>query len=263
MTRKSILPGTWQVPQQFRDRLGSHVGRQRAMQADGHLLLVLHAPPSPQDPQRVGRFFWRDEGGTWASNELGGGIAALHKHLDEYESMLSKVDQQEEKSRAADDYFDVLDRLAPLRRAAINLHTVLQNARKMVPDDRELIDARDRAYALERTAELLTTETKNSLELTVARQAEEQAAASQRMAFASHRLNILAAIFFPIATIVAIFGIDLDTLSAVIGQDRKGLVSDGRLSPLMLGLIVGGLALGVVIAIIINRAPKPPGSEST
>jgi len=57
MMEKSILPPGWQVPQEFRTRLGANVGRQRPMLADGHLLLVLHAPPKPEDQVRVGRFF--------------------------------------------------------------------------------------------------------------------------------------------------------------------------------------------------------------
>ena len=42
MENLSILPATWQVPRVFRERLGVKVGRQRAMVADGHLLLDNH-----------------------------------------------------------------------------------------------------------------------------------------------------------------------------------------------------------------------------
>lgn len=257
MTTPSILPAAWQVPQVFRDRLGSRAGSQRAMQADRQLLLVLHAAPKPDETERVGRFFWRAEDGSWSSNEFGNGVAALNKHLDQYDSSLAALDQQEAEATTADHYFDVLHALSPVRRAAINLHRVLQDARKMFPEYREIIDARDRAYSIERVAELLTSETKNALDLNVARRAEEQAQASQRMAFASHRLNILVAIFFPIATVAAIFGIDLETLSAMIGRDRQSLVDVGLLGPLMLGLIVGGLILGAVLVSMINRTPQP------
>jgi len=41
----SILPTSWDIPQSIRRRLGNRVGRQRSMSADGHLLLVMHAPP--------------------------------------------------------------------------------------------------------------------------------------------------------------------------------------------------------------------------
>ena len=72
-----ILPSAWQVPAAIRNRLGSRVGRQRTMAADGHLLLVLHAPPKPDDPERVGRFFWRNPQGEWLSKDLGSGIRAF------------------------------------------------------------------------------------------------------------------------------------------------------------------------------------------
>jgi len=53
------------VPDVFRRRLGEQSGRQRAMQHDGHLLLVLHAPPSPDSAERHGHVFWRDADGKW------------------------------------------------------------------------------------------------------------------------------------------------------------------------------------------------------
>lgn len=231
------------------------------MQADGHLLLALHAPPKPADGQRVGRFFWRAADGTWSSNELGNGVAALNKHLDEYDSALAALDRQEEAAHTVDEYFEVLDRLSPIRRAARNLHQTLQDARQMFPQHRELIDVRDRAYTIERTAELLTSETKNSFELTVARRAEEQTQASQRMAIAAHRLNILAAIFFPIATMAAICGVDLDILGSLIGRDRNALLEIGLLVPLFLGLIGGGLVLGTLLTLLINRSPQPAAPD--
>ena len=71
--KKTMLPTSWEVPQVFRDRLGSRVGRQRAMVAEGHLLLVLHAPPAPDQDEREGRFFWRKPDGTWVSDRMGVG----------------------------------------------------------------------------------------------------------------------------------------------------------------------------------------------
>ena len=106
MTEKSALPPRWQVPQVFRDRLGARVGRQRFMVADDHLLLVLHAPPRPDENERIGRFFWRSPDGTWTSKELGTGVHALNKHLDEYQDAIVRLDTRAEKARTANDYFD-------------------------------------------------------------------------------------------------------------------------------------------------------------
>ena len=69
----SLLPLDWQVPQVFRDRLGDSPGRQRLMKADGHLLLIAHRPPSPDETGRRGRYFWRDTTGAWRSSDLGHG----------------------------------------------------------------------------------------------------------------------------------------------------------------------------------------------
>lgn len=41
MPSQSLLPEVWSVPQEFRNRLGEEVGRQRAMLADGH---GVHSP---------------------------------------------------------------------------------------------------------------------------------------------------------------------------------------------------------------------------
>jgi hypothetical protein len=246
MAEKSILPAGWKVPRVFRDRLGARVGRQRAMAADGHLLLVLHAPPSRDEPGRVGRFFWRSPDGNWVSNELGTGGNALNKHLDQYEEAVALLDRREEEASTAAEYFDVLERLTPLHRAARNLHQVLQEARTMCPDYRELIDVRDRSYEIERTADLLFSGTKNSLDVLVARQAEQQAASSRRMAAAAHRLNILVAFFFPIATLMTIFGANL----------KHGL--EDRAPPYtLLAMILVGLVLGSLLTVFITRSSEP------
>ena len=94
--QKSIIPGTWEVPQPFRNRLGSGPGRQRAMTADGHLLLVLHAPPKPDEEERQGRLFWRDPEGEWKTTEQGRGTVALENHLNEYSSAIDVLEQREQ-----------------------------------------------------------------------------------------------------------------------------------------------------------------------
>ena len=228
MQRNSILPATWDVPQVFRDRLGSRVGRQRVMVADEQMLLLLHAPPGPDQDERKARFFWRKSDGTWASDHLGNGLGALSKHLDQYEKQIDELENAEEQAQSSIDHFGVLENLAPLHRAIRNLHVVLQEARKQRPDAHELIDLRDRAYGLERIAELLATGTKNSLDFEIAKRSEEQANASERMALSAHRLNLLAAFFFPLATLTAIFGMEIrsglerlpepHTFAAVIGS---------------------------------------------
>ena len=206
---KSILPAAWEVPTEFRSRLGEKAGRQRAMMADGHLLLVLHAPPKKDEPDRKGRLFWRKPDGTWQSNELGGGSSALAKHLSEFAEIIDKMDRQEDVAWSVDEYYQILDAMGPLQRSARNLHATLQEARKLLSADRDLINFRDKAYDIERTAELLYNDVRNALEFAVAKQSEVQAATAHQMAVQSHRLNLLVAFFFPLATLVAIFGSEM------------------------------------------------------
>lgn len=242
---KTILPHSWEVPQVFRDRLGSSAGRQRAMVDDGHLLLVLHQPPGPDDTTRTGRFLWRDAKGTWRSSDGGSGIAAVHKHLDEYARVLEKYDSLEEAAASAEHYLALLEGASPIVRAARNMLQVFEEARKAIREDRDLIDCRDRAYELSRTAEQLYADAKNSMDVAVIRRAEQQAAASERMALGAHRLNVLAALFFPVATLGAVFGTSLT---------EEWWMSYSVLP--FTAFVAVGLLSGIVLALFITRGER-------
>src|SRR5690606_26550593 len=96
-------------------------------------------------------------------------------------------------------------------RSVNNVYATVQKAREAVPDDRKLLVLRDAAYELSRRAELLYTDSRHALDYHIAQRAEEQAASSERMAVASHRLNLLVAFFFPIATLASILGVNIAT----------------------------------------------------
>lgn len=254
MAKKSIVPAVWQIPQEFRDRLGEQAGRQRAMFADGHLLLILHAPPDPDDDERKGRFFWRQPDGTWSSD---GDIKSLRKHLAEYEQLLDNFEEQDERASTAKEYFAVLYVLAPIHRAARNLHHALQQAREMVPDNKEIINMRDQAYQIERMAELLYADAKNSLDFIIAQRTEEQAESSYQMAMSSHRLNVLAAFFFPLATLSAIFGVNM-----FHGWEQENFDPNSKVPfVVMIGI---GLIVGFLLKSFITReTPTKPNARSS
>lgn len=246
MSAKAVLPPLWEVPQGLRDRLGEEAGRQRAILADGHLLLVVHRPPRPEEVQRKGRFFWRTPDGSWTCSDLGGGPSGLRRHLDECADRVAEYDRMAEQAVEAEDYFEVLNGLAPLHRTIRHLHQMFQEARSLCPKDRDLIVFRDRAYEIERTAELLYQETKNGLDFQMARQAEEQAKNSYRMAVSAYRLNLLAAFFFPLVTLSAVFGMNLSH-----GLERA-------YAPLpFLGILAAGLLFGFVLQSSVTRPPQP------
>ena len=146
---KSVLPATWDLPAEFRERVGEKPGRQRAMVAQGHLLLVLHRPPRGNDNERAGRFLWRKPDGTWQASDLGNGAAVLMWHMSEYSEVVDRFGYNEDKAVTIAEYYEVLDGITPVHRAIRNLHAALQEAREKIPSDRDLINARDRAYELE------------------------------------------------------------------------------------------------------------------
>jgi Mg2+ and Co2+ transporter CorA len=196
----------------------------------------------PDQRERAVRLFWRAPDGEWTCSQPGKGVAPLGGHVAQYAKLISDLDELEDETADAEKLFRILERLAPLQRAARNLHQVLQSARKLIPADRNLIDLRDQAYEIERNAELLFSDIRNTMDFMTAHRAEQQADASHQMTVAAHRLNILAAFFFPVATLSTLFGTNL----------RHGLE---ELHPpyLFVGLIGTSLVCGVIMLLCITR----------
>jgi hypothetical protein len=243
---KSILPATWTVPDDIIARLGESAGKQRPMFSSGHLLLVLHEPPGPDDTQRVGRFFWRDAEGAWKSSNLGPGIPSLRKHVAEFMERIETLDDEFQAAATADDYFRILQEVTPLFRTIRHLHATLQQAREMIPNDRELISIRDLAGAAERAAELLQTDARHGLDFTIARSAEEESRRMYQMALSAHRLNVLAAIFLPLATISTVLGMNL----------RHGWENSGP-EAFWIAVAIGAFS-GLLLTMIVANRPVPP-----
>ena len=244
------IPHDWQLPAPLTSRLGDTVGRQRAMAAEGHLLLVLHEPPLPGTPERAGRLFWRDPSGEWKSKGLGDGPQSLKRHVTEFAERVEELEKHWQFAATAEDFFLLLRALAPLHRTARNLHATLQQARELVPDDRNLLNLRDQIGEIERGIELLHGDAKNGLDYTVAHQAERQAARTYDMAVAAHRLNLLAAMFFPVATLSTIYGAVFGMILAHGDQ--------GWSTPALFWVLLGfGLLGGLILARVVARKPVP------
>lgn len=211
----SLVPSSWRVPARIRQRIGAQGGRQRAVVEEGHLVLVLHAPPRDDEIERPARLFWRAPEGQWCAtgsglSSEGDGLAHLRGHLDALERALIALDDRVDAASTAREFFDVLHAATPLQRTTRNLHKALQEARLAI-DDRHVLALRDEANNLERAAELLVRDARNGLEYTMARAAEAQAKSAADAAQAQHRLNLLAALFFPITAIGSILGINMRT----------------------------------------------------
>lgn len=230
------LPSTWNLPESIRDRFGEKsLGKQRAMVADDHLLLVLHKAPEKGDRDREAVLFWRKPDGYWECSKGGVAYQQLVNHLKEYNLAEEELSQSYENAQTAEDYFEILEAITPLQIATKNLHATLQTAREEVPEERKIIDFRDWAYEIERGLDILYNNTKNALDFKIAKQAEEQSKFALESLKSEKRLNTLVSIFFPLTAISCVFGMNL---TSGLENQNSLLFWIVFLSGILLGLIV-------------------------
>jgi len=211
MKPDALLPKLWVLPDAIRQRLGREPGPQRSMFEEGHLLIILHELPEPGVRGRKAVLFWRKPDGEWLTNQAGNGLTGLSSHLKAFDDKLAELDGEEDRAVTAAEYHLVLEHIGPVLRTTRGLHRALQQAREMVKSERELINLRDQAAGIERTAELLLQDAEFGLNFTMARQAEAQAASARQMAKTAHRLNLLAALFLPITALASVFGMNFES----------------------------------------------------
>ncbi len=244
MSRKQY---DWELPDEITNRLGTTTyGRQRAIFEKNHLLLILHAPPKPDQESRDTVVFLRQPDGKWLCNGIENGEHRLHKLVESYHNQYLSLHTQYQSAIDAQQLFDIIEVTTPISRAAQNLKTTLDSARKMVKEDIFLIGKRDDAEEIARNFELLVSDSKNALDFRLAKNTEVQAKKAEQMAVAQHKLNILAAMTFPIMAIAAIFGMNVHhgleiehpiffwlifIAGLIIGLATKNWVSTGRKVP--------------------------------
>lgn len=238
-----VLPSSWQVPERIALRFGTQAGKQRAMFADGHLVLVAHLVPAVGKSDPDPALFWRHPDGTWRSTGgARGGLGGLRTLVDEYKKRADTLEAEVATAKKAADYFSALQGIASPLRAARNLHRALQEAREAVTSDRDIISLRDQAGDVERELEIAHADAKAGLEFAIAHQAEEQARMTQHIARSSHRLNLIAALFLPITAVATVFGMNLS----------HGLES--TFAPyLFWALLAGAFLLGLMVRATVDK----------
>ncbi|HEY1171507.1 MAG TPA: CorA family divalent cation transporter [Verrucomicrobiae bacterium] len=231
-----IIPANWKLPDSIKTRLGqASYGRQRAIIEEGHVLVVLHRPPDSEQSHREGVLYWRSPAGEWQTSVGGPGMGVLKTHVQMYADLEAKLAKDYDHAMSAGELFDLIETLTPLSRAARNMHQALQNAREAVKGDTAMIDVRDLAYEVDRNLDILLQDVRNAIDYKIARESEEQARLSKEALHASHRLNMLAALFLPLTAITSLFGMNFHT-----GWESN--------SPLMFWLALGaGIGLGVLM----------------
>lgn len=238
MVKTPYIPKAWDLPAAIMKRLGETVGKQRLMEEEGHLLLLLHQPPRTEDNEvRTAMVVWRNPAGEWKSAPAGGGLGGLEAHLASYRTAIHQLDEAVDSAHSARDYFDVMRRMHPLLRATRSLHEVVQATREALPDDGRIINVRDQAVDLERAIELVAADARAGMDFTVAESSSQQAESADLAHGEARRLNRLLAFFLPLATLVAVFG--MSPPGELFRQQGFWLV-------LGTGLLLGFLVFGLV-----------------
>lgn len=204
---KTKLPEKWNIPESLRSRFGTKgIGKQRAMAAEGHLLLILHKLNDNQETEAV--VFWRNPQGEWLDSQKGKGIFRLRNLIEEYMQKEQELNHLYDRSSTPEDYFDLLEILAPLVRVSKNMASTLQQARELQggPD---IIDLRDITQELALDLDILYEDARNGMDYTVAKRTEEQARYALRTSKSTDKLNILVAVFLPITALSGIFGMNM------------------------------------------------------
>jgi hypothetical protein len=246
MENATYIPSSWDLPDAIRLRLGKTVGKQRLIREDDHLLLLLHAPPRAEDDEiRSAVVVWRSPAGEWKSFPVDGGLAGLEKHLTLYRTAIHRLDEEVESAKSARQYFDVMRHMHPLQRATRSMLDVIQDTRQALPDDTRIITLRDQASDLERAIELVAADAKAGMDFTLAESANQQAISSEAANQEARRLNRLAAFFFPLATLVTVFGMN---------PPEQIYPHPGFWIVLAAGIVLGFIVHGVVA--LSNRKPE-------
>lgn len=237
----SLIPKQWQIPQVFRDRLGSDPGKQRIMVEEGQYLMILHKVPTAADRgNRTAALFWINEHGEWKSTPQSGGIAGLIGHLDEYEERVKTLETELDTSESAnaEGLHKIYDDATPLYRSSRHLLAIMEELRKLFPESRKLLLLRDSAVNIERSSELILADTKSSLESLIAQSSMKQANAAHQATLEANKLNRLATFFFPVITIVSVLSI----------KNPEEALKE----PSTYVVIISGLMLGLILLLILK-----------
>lgn len=227
---------SWELPAPIEARLGEgSYGRQRAIFEEGYLLIILHNPPGTEEIERDEVAFLRKSDGQYLCEGHDGGEQQLRKLVASYRAKWEECDALYDKGTDAEGLFNLLEMLAPLNRASTNLASALQFARDFVKEDKFLIGARDDAYEMSRAFDLLLTDAKLKLDYLMAKNAEAASVKTDEMAKAQHKLNILAAITFPLMAMAALLGMNL----------THGM--EDRAPVLFYGVLVVGFIVGFIV----------------
>lgn len=205
-------PKVWDLPSEIRRRLTDRSVRQRTLVAGEHVLMALHEAPKARTSDRKVAYFWKNAQGEWFFSGRGAGLAPLRMMIDAYEAAVEELEAVRNADPDTRGLYRILEHATPLLRAARNLFDALERARVAItdPSQRQPLERpADRMSDVIRAAELLRDDARHALDYEIARESRVQSQVNREQARAAHRLNVLAAIFLPLGTIAAAFGMNI------------------------------------------------------
>jgi hypothetical protein len=231
-----ILPENFQIERDLREQLSGRPGHQRCVVGQSELLVVVHEVPEAGIPERKAMFFWRKHDGSWLQSS-GAGLSELGHLLDRYTKAIDANEELLEKTESTELVFKILKHAGPLTRSTRNLVNALEDTLAQEPEDRAILSFRDRARELERAAELLQSDARETLTFWQAEAAEEHARSSDRLGKILFKLNLVTGFFLPLVALGSLFGMNVHLPHFV--EDLFWIIFFG-------GLVVGVLLLWYV-----------------
>ena len=230
------IPEHFKLERELLEQLSCRPGHQRCVVGHSELLLILHEVPEAGVPEREALFFWKMHDGRWMQPG-GHGLDDLTQLLDRYTEAIDKNEEILETTQSAADIFKILRQAGPLARSTRNCVQALVQVLAQEPDDRAIRACRDKAHELERAAELLQGDARETLIFWQAESAEEHTKSSDRLGDILFKLNLVTGFFLPLVALGSLFGMNVRLPAFVEGLFWVIFIG---------GLIVGGLLLWYV-----------------
>ncbi len=218
MTDEKIhLPAHYALERDLLEQLSSRPGHQRCVVGRDELLLVVHEVPKAGVPEREAIFFWRRHDGRWFQPD-GQGLKGLGDLLDRYAKAIDENEEILEETDDAEDLFRVLKHAGPLTRSSRNMVVALEQVLNQEPDDRAIRSYSDRAREIERAAELLQSDGRETLLFWQAEASEAHTKSAERFGNILFKLNLVTGFFLPLVAFGGLFGMNVDLPDFVRGM---------------------------------------------
>jgi Mg2+ and Co2+ transporter CorA len=217
MDEKLKLPAHYKLERELLEQLSGRPGHQRCVVGHDELLLVLHDVPKAGVPERDALFFWKNMDRRWIQPG-GPGLDGLGDLLDRYAKVIDEKEELLEITEIAQDIFEILRQAGPMARSLRNLVGALEQVLVQEPEDREVRTFRDRARELERAAELLQGDARETMLFWQAEASEEHAKSAERLGNILFKLNLVTGFFLPLVALGGLFGMNVDLPDFVRGM---------------------------------------------